>query len=683
MADIALVHLGIDSSGVVAGEKQATRSFQNITSSADKATQTLSGMGGPIGRLASSFGSLAGNASSLVAGLGLIGGAAAAAAAAITGLSAALLSAAIDGGKMADEIVDLAGVTGVSVETLEGLEAGFVGLGGKATDSGRAISRFSNLLGEAATGEAPKLEKALRALGVTDFSDVNQSLNALMTTLTRNKDQVQTNALAMQLLGREGAKMVTVWRDWNDKSSELNATLDRFGLRIGPGVTEQASKIGNTVDVMSLAFDNLKKKIAFELTGAITTFGETFLTTLKNLEPVILATARLLNTLLAPLRLGIPQAPRAPGQVETIKGERTKTISVGGQEVQVIPGKQLSIGAAGLKVEDTAVAQALKALLAEDKKPKAGRAPKAVREITEFTPEEIGDPFRRGLESAQKEADATAAAIEAATMKQRIITEEWLEFLRILSSGVERPVLGGAPPIQTGGPGQPIPGGPVFTGLPPPETIRTEEQERLDEQFAAIFDDMLFSVLTAQKTLGEAFGDLALGIVDTFAAEFAKAMREAFITPIIKGLTDLLVSGLKSILASVQGQLSGGGGSGFWAGLLGSILGGAASGLGGAKVGTPSLAHIRAIGGARYFAEGGVIGAGQWGIVGERGPEYIFAGAHPATIAPMTGGGGGSTTNINFAITTPSGQVDKRTQDQIATQVYNAVKRAQRNEGSR
>ena len=446
MADIALVHLGLDSSAVVAGEKQATRSLQNISSSADKATQTLSNMGGPIGRLASSFGNLTGSASTLVGGLGLLGGAAAAAVAAITGLGAALISAAIDGGKMADEMVDLAGVTGVSVETLEGLEAGFVGLGGKATDSGRAITRFSNLMGEAATGEAPKLEKALRTLGVTDFSNVDQSLRQMLGTLSKNKDQVQTNALAMQLLGREGAKMVTVWREWDDKSSQLNATLDRFGLRVAPGVTEKAGKIGDTVDLLGLAFDNLKKKIAVELSGAITTFGETFLTTMKNLEPVILSTARLLNAMLEPLRFGIPAIRRLPGEIETVKGEKTKTITVGGQEVQVMPGKQLSIGPAGLKVEDTAVAQALKALLAEDKK--KGKAPRAETPITEFTPEQIGDPLKHWAAARERDAQDADAAWEAVQIRRSNVTTEWLELLRILSSGVEQR---GAPWSDTGG----------------------------------------------------------------------------------------------------------------------------------------------------------------------------------------------------------------------------------------
>jgi hypothetical protein len=47
------------------------------------------------------------------------------------------------------------------------------------------------------------------------------------------------------------------------------------------------------------------------------------------------------------------------------------------------------------------------------------------------------------------------------------------------------------------------------------------------------------------------------------------------------------------------------------------------------------------------FAKGGYIPAGQFGLVGENGPEYIGG---PANITPMGGGGGGNTSvtyNIN------------------------------------
>ena len=89
--------------------------------------------------------------------------------------------------------------------------------------------------------------------------------------------------------------------------------------------------------------------------------------------------------------------------------------------------------------------------------------------------------------------------------------------------------------------------------------IRTEEQARLDDQFALIFDDFMVTLLTAQDTLGGAFKGLALGLADTFAIELTKAMRESFINFLVPALTDLLQEGLSSAI----GGLKGFGGSGI------------------------------------------------------------------------------------------------------------------------
>jgi hypothetical protein len=46
-----------------------------------------------------------------------------------------------------------------------------------------------------------------------------------------------------------------------------------------------------------------------------------------------------------------------------------------------------------------------------------------------------------------------------------------------------------------------------------------------------------------------------------------------------------------------------------------------------------------------YFADGGVLPRGQFGIVGERGPEIITG---PATVTPMSGIGGGTQVIYNI-----------------------------------
>lgn len=60
----------------------------------------------------------------------------------------------------------------------------------------------------------------------------------------------------------------------------------------------------------------------------------------------------------------------------------------------------------------------------------------------------------------------------------------------------------------------------------------------------------------------------------------------------------------------------------------------AASGWGSLKTGVTSAF-------AGYFADGGTIAPGKWGIAGEAGAEIITGGQHGATVIPMNGGGGG------------------------------------------
>lgn len=68
------------------------------------------------------------------------------------------------------------------------------------------------------------------------------------------------------------------------------------------------------------------------------------------------------------------------------------------------------------------------------------------------------------------------------------------------------------------------------------------------------------------------------------------------------------ISRLWSGMRQLNSSSFGGGGGGFWSSLLGSFGG--------------------------FFADGGKLGAGRWGIAGEDGPEIVHG---PAQITPMTG----------------------------------------------
>lgn len=715
MADIALVHLALDSTAVKSGADQSVKALKSVETSMDstvkhaenankklgasasktaaemtKVTAEAGKMGGALNHLGGNVGSVTtqlgplGNAldavQTYIAKFGLAGGLAASAVAGLTAIAGALTALTISGVGVSDSMGDIAESTGLSLDAVQRLAAA-ASLSGE--DMGIIEKAFKTYTSAVIEAQDPtsKAAKAFKALGIDSKvagDDIEKSFLDSIVQLKKFRETA-VGSEASTLLFSKGVFALTRTADnlgitLKSSRKELEDSFivaTEAGVIAGGRLDAQMNKLNTTwtVFTQNLAATNVGTIIETSLSGGISALGA-LLHMLQEIEKNPYAKAVLLGVglnVVGPIAFaGGKSKPvdRAkllePGPAIASRGDAPFTKKKGlGLGDYIPPAGAAAKAAKGKSDAEKAEEEFQKARLA------------AAREGSKL----MVDQFDKDIAELEKLYGGLMEAHKTSVEDARV---ELGERVGKLAKGVPL-VIPGAPP---GVGGTTIPGELQPKG-PPADKIRTEQQAALDAEFSAIFDNFLFSVLTAQKSLGEAFGDLALGIVDTFAIEFSKAMREAFITPIIKGLTDLLVSGLKSILASVQGQLTGGGGTGFWAGLLGSILGGAASGLGGAKVGTPSLAHIRALGGARYFAEGGTLYPGKFGIVGERGPELIFAASQPMHIAPLTGGGAGSTTTINFAITTPNGQIDRRTQDQMATQVYNAVQRAQRNQGSR
>jgi hypothetical protein len=125
------------------------------------------------------------------------------------------------------------------------------------------------------------------------------------------------------------------------------------------------------------------------------------------------------------------------------------------------------------------------------------------------------------------------------------------------------------------------------------------------------------------NSLNNALSDGKLSLSD-FQGFFANTMTSL--------INDALRGG--NGISNIFGSIFGGGGGGGISSLLGSAVSGIGSFFGG------------------FFADGGYLGTGQIGLVGENGPELISG---PANITPMGGMGGGAVTiNIN-AIDTQTG----------------------------
>lgn len=96
--------------------------------------------------------------------------------------------------------------------------------------------------------------------------------------------------------------------------------------------------------------------------------------------------------------------------------------------------------------------------------------------------------------------------------------------------------------------------------------------------------------------------------------------------------------------------IGGGIGGGGWGSTVGNVLGNITGGIGSvvSGIGSGISSVVKGIGDffGGFFANGGTLGAGKWGIAGERGPELITG---PANIYPLNGMGGG-VTNVTYNI---------------------------------
>ena len=145
------------------------------------------------------------------------------------------------------------------------------------------------------------------------------------------------------------------------------------------------------------------------------------------------------------------------------------------------------------------------------------------------------------------------------------------------------------------------------------------------------------------------FKDLAKGIFSDINQILLKQALQGF------GITGQ--GGMvNNLLGSLGGMFGGGmgGGSG-----IGGLISGAASLFGG------------------FFADGGTLKPGKFGIVGENGPELAFAGNSPLNIMP--GGAGVAPVTINMNVNTPDVRGFKQSQSQIAADMARSIERARRN----
>ena len=628
MADLAVVALGLDATGMTSGAAQANRALQSVEtemSKAEKGTSqlagALSGLGGPLGQAGSQLSGFSGQITSLTESFGVMGAATIGLVAGVASLAAGFAKLAIAGSKIADEMLDIAESTGLSVDQVQLLSAAMVRSGESTQGVERAFRSFESAIVNAVRDPASDAARNLKQLGIDAEAagrDVQGAFIASLANLKEYRTTTEGAVATNEIFGRGIGSLVRGSGELADILGKTREELEDTGIIASRFATDQAGKLDTSINRLTQSFQTFQVVLSGIDGGAITGIFDDLASALEKVNGF-------LNRVGPQLRafLNVPV-------------------------VGSILGGPLG-GFAGVDFSGTPLTGGPKRSLGvQEPPPRAGGGGGARGGGGRAVPVVIED------ESIKKMADEERKNAAIRKTGQDILIDSMNDLLRDLNATNRNLPIGNvdALKILSGLPSGSTPGFVTAPATRPRVVGRGEAKDALDAQFAGIFDDFIRITITGRANVKDAFAGVLFGMLDIFAQEFSKSFRESFITPLIHDMTDLLTDAITKIFGGISGK----GVTKFFAAVGSAFVG--------------------------LFAEGGTIPSNHWGIVGERGPEIAYAGSTPMQIAPMNGGGPMSI-NMNFAISTPTGEVSQRTQDQIADSAARGIERAQRLRGAR
>lgn len=174
--------------------------------------------------------------------------------------------------------------------------------------------------------------------------------------------------------------------------------------------------------------------------------------------------------------------------------------------------------------------------------------------------------------------------------------------------------------------------------------VSRSAQAGLEEFISKYTEDATNSAQNIQNVLQNAFK----GAEDAFV-EFTKTGKLNFRDLANSIIEDLIRIQFRNSVSGLLGGLGGGSGGGIFGSLLsglGGIFGGGSSGVGQSTVIGNSTAGLGT--GIKFFADGGYLPPGQFGIAGEAGAELLYGGKTGVSVFNQDQiGGRGNTYNID------------------------------------
>jgi hypothetical protein len=285
--------------------------------------------------------------STVVDGLGgawVVAGAAAAAATvgALAG-GAALFSLAKTTADAGSRFHDMSAATGLSVETLSGLELQLTQSNASLETFTRSTFELQKRQAEAQSGNK-QLISTFEQLGVSLTADADTAMRQALKSLGQMEDASQRNAVGARLFGRSYKELATFVKDTNGDIDAAIEKARRLGLVWSEDAADAADQLGDDIDELKGSLAGLGRELGVKLFPLATEGVENLTHLLQENRPAI---SDFFDTFVKKLRDVAEESKRTYDDLKPLIDRLTEANNKANQIIEAGAGKQgpVSFGA--------------------------------------------------------------------------------------------------------------------------------------------------------------------------------------------------------------------------------------------------------------------------------------------------------------------------------------------------
>lgn len=618
MTETARLVVAVDSSGV----KSATDDLRKLGDAAGPAEKKAAALGKAIGTVV---------------------------AAAATGAFASFIKESID---LADNTGKAAQMAGVTTEALSGLQYA-AGLADVSASELNNSLKFLNLSISKAAAGGKDAQRAFGDIGVSirDASGELRSADAVLLDVadrfSQYKDGAEKAALAQELFGRSGTLLIPLLNSGADGINELTAQAERFGLIISEDARKQSEQFNDSLTVMQGVTRGVGNQMARELLPTLNDITGTMIDVAENTDFASTATDVLSRVLKSLVTAGIVVGTTfdavgssigafAAGAAAAAQGNFSQAIDI------------FKMGATDYKDTTESAIARINALwdgTARKTGEEAGKVSGSLRELKRGATE-AGEESEKAAGKTAKLTDAIGSQIAALQFQAETVGKDKDEvtLLKLALDGATDSQLSAAQAAlgtvsayeaqaqaandakkaedEKASRGKAI----TLESRSDLEVLAAKQQEYYDALQNGSITQETYNKISTKNS--EAMREVAYGADEATGAldDFAKTAQENIQSQLADTLTNGFNGSFKDILSGWGSMIQRMIAEAAAAQLTESLFG--ALGVGGTKTGSSGGSAASGLAGlftsfAGFFDNGGNIPSGQFGVVGEKGPEIV------------------------------------------------------------